>query len=314
MTALRAGDILSYSAGSTQTGPDGFRQINRSGLALTGIVNAHWPERLQAFAQRLPLVINAYPALVAIPSDGVLIDCYLSVKTASRALQLAAREDMPVMVLSQPLFLGQMLMHHLALGLPLPDAMIAVVGGYWMPQSLHRALAQRLRARGVEFSCLQGYGVAEVDAGMLWGADFDAHGRVLFRARGPDIDAQLLNGRLHLALKNADGSLRAAPFDTGDSAEFVPHAGSEGTDIVIAGSASRLGDDIRHELSSWTDADWSRRTGYVARTAHGVVFQLRANMAPEHPGSVEAIAEMPYHAFAAEYAASWLDKPRWGSA
>ena len=111
MSALRAGDILSYSAGSTQTGPDGFRQINRAGLALTGIVKAHWPERLLAFKDRLPLVINAYPAMVAIPSDGVLIDCYMSVKTASRALQLAARENMPVMLLSQPLFLGQLLMH-----------------------------------------------------------------------------------------------------------------------------------------------------------------------------------------------------------
>jgi len=311
MSTLRAGDILSYSAGSTQTGPDGFRQINRAGLALTGIVKAHWPDRLKTFGQRLPLVINAYPAMVAIPSDGVLIDCYMSVKTASRALQLAAREGMPAMVLSQPLFLGQMLVHHLDQELPLPDAMIAVVGGYWMPQSLHLALAQRLQVRGVHFSCLQGYGVAEVDAGMLWGADFDDQGRVRFRARGPDIDAQLIHGRLHLALKNADGSLRTDPFDTGDSAEFLPREGSEGNDIVIAGSAARLASDIREELSSWTATDWSRRTGYVARTAQGLVSQLRVGVMAD-AGS--ARLELGYYAFAAEYGATWLDKPRWGSA
>lgn len=311
MSALRAGDILSYSAGSTQTGPDGFRQINRAGLALTGIVKAHWPERLQAFGERLPLVINAYPAMVAIPSDGVLIDCYMSVKTASRALQLAAREGMPAMVLSQPLFLGQMLMHHLAQALPLPDAMIAVVGGYWMPQSLHHALAQGLEARGVQFSCLQGYGVAEVDAGMLWGADFDAQGRVLFRARGPDIDAQLLQGRLHLALKNADGSLRAAPFDTGDRAEFVNRVGSAASDIVIAGSDARLASDIRDELSRWTASDWSRRTGYVARTPQGLVAQLRLGAQAEL-GSTRP--ELGFYAFADRYGTSWLDKPRWGIA
>jgi hypothetical protein len=311
MSQLRAGYILSYSAGSTQTGPDGFRQINRAGLALTGIVKAHWPERLQAFGNRLPLVINAYPAMVAIPSDGVLIDCYMSVKTASRALQLAAREGMPAMVLSQPLFLGQMLMHHLDQALPLPDAMIAVVGGYWMPQSLHHALLQRLHARGVEFSCLQGYGVAEVDAGMLWGADFDDQGRVCFRARGPDIDAQLLHGRLHLALKDADGKLRAEPFDTGDSAELIPRAGSTETDIVISGSAARLAADIREELSSWNAADWSRRTGYVARTPQGLVLQLRVGVQVDL-GSQRP--ELTYHAFAAEHGTSWLDKPRWGAA
>ena len=309
MSGLRAGDILSYSAGSTQTGPDGFRQINRAGLTLTGIVKAHWPERLAAFGERLPLVINAYPAMVAIPSDGVLIDCYMSVKTASRALQLAAREGMPAMVLSQPLFLGQMLMHHLEQALPFPDAMIAVVGGYWMPQSLHLALAERLQARGVHFSCLQGCGVAEVDAGMLWGADFDAQGRVRFRARGPDIDAQLIQGRLHLALKAADGSLRAAPFDTGDSAEFVDRVGAAGIDVVISGSTARLAPDIRAELSNWNADDWRRRTGYVARSPLGLVLQLRAGVEVEVGG---ARTELAYHAFAAEYGVSWLDKPRWG--
>ena len=311
MSALRAGDILSYSAGSTQTGPDGFRQINRAGLALTGIVKAHWPERLQAFGERLPLVINAYPAMVAIPSDGVLIDCYMSVKTASRALQLAAREGMPAMVLSQPLFLGQMLMHHLEQALPLPDAMIAVVGGYWMPQSLHHALAQRLQSRGINYSCLQGYGVAEVDAGMLWGADFDQQGRVLFRARGPDIDARLIQGRLHLAIKNSDGSLRAAPFDTGDSAEFVARADSVGNDIVISGSAARLAADIRDELSQWSGSDWSRRTGYLARTAQGLVRQLRLGA---QPGPDNGQPELSYYGFAAAHGTSWLEKPRWGGA
>lgn len=309
MSQLRAGDILSYSAGSTQTGPDGFRQINRAGLALRGIVKAHWPERLQAFGERLPLVVNAYPAMVAIPSDGVLVDCYMSVKTASRALQLAAREGMPAMVLSQPLFLGQMLTHHLEQALPLPDAVIAVVGGYWMPQSLHHALEQQLRARGVQFSCLQGYGVAEVDAGMLWGADFDDLGRARFRARGPDVDARLLHGRLHLALKDADGNLRAEPFDTGDRAEFVPRAGSAGTDILISGSAARLAADIHEELSSWTETDWRRRTGYVARSAEGLVAQLRVGVAVDESS---ARPELAYHAFAAAYGVSWLDKPRWG--
>ena len=127
----------------------------------------------------------------------------------------------------------------------------------------------------------------------------------------PDIDAQLLNGRLHLALKNPDGSLRDQPFDTGDSAEFVARTGSEGTDIVIAGSAARLAPDIRAELSNWTSADWSRRTGYVARTPEGLVLQLRLGV-QAHPDSPQT--ELSFYGFAAAHGTSWLEKPRWGGA
>ena len=306
-----AGDILSYSAGSTQAGPDGFRKVNRAGLNLTAIVRSHWPDRLLPFRARPPLVINAYPALVALPSDGVLVDCYMSVRTASRALQLAAREQMPVIILSQPLFLGQLLTHYLSLNLALPDALIAVVGGYWLPPSLHAALATSLSQRDVQFACLQGYGVAEVEAGLLWAADLDAQGRARFRLRGPDVHAELRNGRLHLALKSPDGTLKAEPFDTGDAAEFAvtDRDGSGPVEVLISSSTARLASDIRAELTSWSAADWRRRTGYLARTATGLVAQLREGIVANNDG-----AELDYYQYAAAHRVSWLDKPRWGAA
>lgn len=307
MNDFCAGDILSYSAGSTQAGPDGFRKVNRAGLNLTAIVRAHWPDRLLPFRARLPLVINAYPALVALPSDGVLVDCYMSVRTASRALQLAAREQMPVIILSQPLFLGQLLMHYLSLNLALPDALIAVVGGYWLPPSLHAALAARLKEHEVQYACLQGYGVAEVEAGLLWAADLDAQGRARFRLRGPDVHAELRNDRLHLALKAPDGTLKAQPFDTGDSAEFAD--GSGPTEVLISSSTTRLANDIRAQLTGWSAEDWRRRTGYLARTATGLGAQLREGIVANNDG-----AELDYYQFAAAHRVSWLDKPRWGAA
>lgn len=297
---LSAGDLLSYSAGSTQTGPDGFRKVNRSGLSLTAVVKSHWPQLLQPFRERTPVVVNAYPATIGFPTDGVLVDCYLSTRTASRALQLAAREDMPAMLMCQSLFLAELLFRHAANGLRFPDAVIAIAGGYCTPRSLQQALTALLAEKGVPFTLLQGYGVAEVEAGMLWGVDYDAQGRVIYRRRGPDIHAELIDGRLHLALKNTQGELLNAPFDTGDSAVL------DGADVLISNARSRLSPEIMAELESWDMGAWRRRTGYVGRADGRLVFQLREGV----PASGDN--ELGYYLFGDRFGFSWLSKPQWG--
>jgi hypothetical protein len=297
---LTAGDLLSYSAGSTQTGPDGFRKVNRGGLSLTAIVRANWPHLLAPFGNRTPLVINAYPATIGFPTDGVMVDCYLSPRTASRALQLAAREDMPVILMCQSLFLAELLFRHVAQNLPLPNAVMAIAGGYCTPHSLHAALTQLLAARGIPFTLLQGYGVAEVEAGMLWGVDYDAQGRVIYRPRGPDIHAGIIDGRLHLALKDAQGTLLGAPFDTGDDAVIA------GNDILISNARSRLSPAVMQELESWDFDAWRRRTGYLGRSDGRLAFQLR-----EGEG-VQDEREVGHYLFGDRFGFSWLNKPRWG--
>jgi hypothetical protein len=298
--SLAPGEMLSYSAGSTQTGPDGFRKVNRAGLSLTAVVRAHWPELLAPFRERTPLVINAYPATVSIPTDGVLIDCYLSSRTASRALQLAAREDLPVILMCQPLFLAEMLCRHAQRRMAFPDSIIAIVGGYCTPLSLQRAMASLLAEQGVSFTLLQGYGVAEVEAGMLWGVDYDPQGRVRYLRRGPDIHAEIIQGRLHLALKDTRGELRNPPFDTGDAAEI------DGEEIRIRNAGSRLSPEVMAELERWRPGDWQRRTGYLGRGPEGLLFQLREGESPSRPD------ELGYYLFGDRFGFSWLDKPRWG--
>ncbi|HEY0913948.1 MAG TPA: hypothetical protein VGE22_03665 [Solimonas sp.] len=298
--ALSAGDLLSYSAGSTQTGPDGFRKVNRGGLSLTAIVRAHWPHLLAPFGGRTPLVINAYPATIGFPTDGAMVDCYLSPRTASRALQLAAREDMPVILMCQSLFLAELLFRHVAQGFALPNAVMAIAGGYCTPHSLHASLTQLLAAHGVPFTLLQGYGVAEVEAGMLWGVDYDAQGRVIYRPRGPDIHAQTIDGRLHLALKDASGKLLNEPFDTGDDATI------SGGDILISNARSRLTPAVMQELESWDLNAWRRRTGYLGRHDGSLLFQLREG---EQPADGR---ELGHYLFGDRFGFSWLNKPRWG--
>lgn len=80
---------------------------------------------------------------------------------------------------------------------------------------------------------------------------------------------------------------------------------------MISGSGARLATDIRDELSAWTAIDWSRRTGYVARTTKGLVLQLRLGVQPD---PANRPSELGYFAFMAEHGTSWLEKPRWGSA
>jgi hypothetical protein len=60
---LQPGDVLSYSAGSTRTGPEGFRKL-RAGKSLLGQAAARWPELLTAPGSRPVLFINAYPATI----------------------------------------------------------------------------------------------------------------------------------------------------------------------------------------------------------------------------------------------------------
>lgn len=300
MSAFDPGDMLSYSAGSTQTGPDGFRKVNRAGLPLLGLLRQLFPAVYAPFGTRLPLVLNAYPASVGFPTDGVLVDCYLSFRTASRALQLAAREGLPVLILGQSLFIAELLRRHQAQGFAWPDALIALVGGYYTPLSLECAVQSIVQPAGVSLGFVHGYGAAEVEAGMLLASERNPQGQLRYRARGADIHISTPSGRLHLALQNADGTLRSAPFDSGDSAR------ADGDGWIIENAGSRLSPQVLTALESWTEKDWSRRTGYLRRADGQLLMQLREGVLPE------GMDELAFYAYAERFGMSWLEKPKWG--
>lgn len=298
--AFAGGEMLSYSAGSTQTGPDGFRKVNRQGLPLCTLVRRLFPTTTAPFGERLPLVLNAYPASVGFPTDGLLVDCYLSFRTASRALQLAAREGLPVLILGQSLYVAELLLRHRAGGFAWPDALIALVGGYHTPLSLERAMQSWVAPLGVSLGFVHGYGAAEVEAGMLLASERNASGQLRYKPRGADIHISTPEGRLHLALQNAQGELLAAPFDSGDSAS------PDGDAWLITNAGSRLSPLVLAALESWTPEDWARRTGYVKRNGESIAIQLRESATPVADG------EQKFFAYAEANGMAWLEKPRWG--
>jgi len=300
MSAFHPGEMLSYSAGSTQTGPDGFRKVNRAGLPLLGLVRKLFPAVYAPFGARLPLVLNAYPASVGFPTDGVLVDCYLSFRTASRALQLAAREGMPCLMLGQSLFIAELLRRHQAQGFAWPVALIALVGGYYTPQGLEQTMQDWLRPAGVSLGFVHGYGVAEVEAGMLLASERNPAGDLHYRPRGEDIHISVREGRLHLALQDASGTLRAAPFDSGDRVR------ADGEGWIIENGTSRLHPEVRAAIDHWTGDDWARRTGYLRRQDGEMLMQLREGVAPAQDH------ELAFHRYAERFGMSWLDKPKWG--
>jgi hypothetical protein len=58
MSELKPGDILSYSSGSHDRGPYGFRTLHRGGN-LRALLENKWPSLFDGFGSRVPLVINA---------------------------------------------------------------------------------------------------------------------------------------------------------------------------------------------------------------------------------------------------------------
>jgi hypothetical protein len=256
-----------------------------------------WPDLVAALGERTPMVINAYPAALGNFDYAVYVDTYLSTNVASRALQLAARERRSTFLLGQPLFLAEILVRHRRAELPLPHLLVAVVGGYVCPASLESAIRLLVGAT-TQFEMLQGYGVAEVDAGLLIGRHRTADGEVIFEPRSDAIIECGNDGQLLLGISGRDGQPQIRGFNTGDFVEALPGGGYR-----IRNGETRLRREVVALLACWTETDWYRRTGYLNRV-DGVV-QLREGEEPK----VEK--ELKFHEFAARFGASWITKPVW---
>lgn len=294
---LAPGDVLSYSAGSTQHGPLGFRKL-RQRPGLFGAAVKRWPELGEAVGGRTLMFINAYPAAVGAMSSGITVDTYLSPRVMSRALQLGALAKQPVALCAQPLFLADALLAHVRAERALPDTLVVLVGGYVMPGSLERMLVSMLSGRVQRTLFLQGYGAAEVDAGCMMARERDDAGRLVYYPRD-DVEPELEDGALLLTLRGPEGEPLVERFRTGEHAERLPDGG------WALWNHERLHPIVLAELESWTNADWQRRTGYVRREGETVWIQLRQG---EQPTSER---ELDHWDFGRSYGFSWLDKPYW---
>ena len=297
MTQLAAGDILSYSSGSSQSGPWGFRRL-REGRKLLEPCAARWPHLIEALGQAAPLVINAYPASLGRFDFGISVDSYLNPKTVSRSLQLAAVEHRSAILIAQPLFLGELIERHLRAGFALPSQMIFAIGGYPLPESLERFIRERCLDRDAAATFVHFYGVAEVDAACLAATKRDTDGLLLYFPMGEDIETEIQSGQLLLSLRHSEDQ-PIDRFETGDA--FEEHRGALKLLQSNAAEPSALS-----RLETFTSKDWTRRTGYFAIDAEGLLIdQLRPGIQPASRG------ELTYHDYCSRIGSSWLDKPRW---
>lgn len=296
MFELAPGDVLSYSAGSTQTGPEGFRKLRARPGAL-GAAMQRWPDLGEVIAGRTIMFINAYPASLGTIEAGISVDTYLSPRVMSRALQLAAASDKPVVLCAQPLFLADALLAHVAAGRPLPDTLLLFVGGYVMPRSLAQMIDALLTPKLRHLRFLQGYGVAEVDAGCMISRERDEAGRLIFHPRD-DVEPELDGEQLLLSLRGPEGEVQVDRWHTGDSAERV----GEG---YVLWNHRRLHPSVHAAFESWSEADWHERTGYLRREDEVLWIQLRQGIEPRNDH------ELDYWEFARVHGFSWLDKPNW---
>jgi hypothetical protein len=276
--------------------------LSRRSGALKDVLERKWPRLFDGFGNRLPLVINAYPASLGRWDFGVSVDTYLSPSVGGRALELAHLEGMPVLLLGQPLFLAELLHHHLSSAeAGLPDTLLIGSGGYVAPQSLERALRGLCARRVDRFEMFHGYGVAEVDAACLLAVERNGLGQLVYEPRSDQVSVELGDeNELLLSLRDNDGNWIAERFATGDRGRKVDGG-------YVIWNDERLDPNVSRLLEGWTPADWQRRTGYLA---YGSTVRLQTRQGVE-PASEE---ECEFFDFARRYGQSWLVKPDWSLA
>lgn len=293
---LNAGDILSYSAGSTQTGPEGYRKQSVAS-AIFSETKKRWPSIIRKLGNEPPIIINAYPAFMGMVPEGITVDTYLSPRVFSRALQLAAIQDKPAIVIGQPLFVAQLLFDHLNACYPLPKCLHLWMGGYPLPNSLREALVETFEPQVDIFQIIEYYGVAEITAGALMSKDRDIFDRPIFHAR-KDVEVHLQEDRLSIALKDENGNLKTEFQQTGD------HAQPAGRGYLIW-NHDRFSPTILDQLECWTREDWKRCTGYIVKDGNDIWIQTREGQTPK--GS----CELNFHDFASQFGFNWSKKPNW---
>ena len=297
---LSPGDVLSYSAGSTQTGPEGFRKLVPGRRSMLDAAVARWPELGGFLGERPVLFINCYPATIGTFTPGITVDTYLSPRVFSRAFQLGRAADHPVILLGQPLFLADVLLRHAAAGLPFPETLMIWTGGYVMPRTLELMIVHLLDQHVERSVLLQYFGAAEVDAGCLMARDRTDDGDLIYLPRD-DVEVEADGENLLLSLRDPSGDgWRIHRFLTGDLTR--PHG--EGW---LIRNPRRLHPEVETEMESWSIEDWRRRTGYVRRDDGKIWIQLRED-ATVQPGSEK---ELDHYDFGRRFSFSWLAKPYW---
>lgn len=291
---LRAGDIVSFSAGSSAVLPLRYRSIRPAQDKLLSAA-AVFPELQESLRGTHPLIINAYPAALGLFPDAATCDTYLRPINFTRALVLAAEQAVPALVMAQPLAALHLVRMHAASGHATPPTLELALGGYYCPTGVERELRAVLEARGCRARVYHAYGAAEADVACLLGRREPDSPLIVYYPLAASHRAQVRDGRLWLCASECPD------VDTGDRATIRPDLG-----MVIENAPDRLAPRVRVHLDAWASSDWRRRTGYLRVSPEGIMAQLRVGETPIRPGELE------FHDFARATGMTWMEKPQWG--
>jgi len=291
---LRAGDVISFSAGQDAGDPRKFRCIHNSGEDRLANVVCHFP-KLASVLQTVPMIVNCYPAALGAFPSAAICDTYVRQSAFSRALDLCDLEEQTAIILGQPLAVANLLFHHMVNQGTMPQNAIICVGGYYCPSSLEKFIQRILEELECSSQFFHAYGMAEVDFAIFVGERVLPHGRVSYIHVAPHVLYQT-NGN-ELQLRRIDDDVF---HGTGDHGEF-----DENGRLAIR-SGRRLDSRIVELLESWTQEDWERKTGYLrCLPDESLRFQLRKGV------TTSSVSEVKFGAFQDEFEGSFLDKPDW---
>lgn len=288
--------ILSFSAGPTRPNDTGYRCVTAKSDDRLARFAVLFPELLPILRTQPLLIINAYPATTIVPQDVTYVETYLRPSTFARALRYAEARRLTPVVIAQPLAAAHCLLAAEHDSARLCPHLLFLLGGYPCPASLERWMSDKVAANGSQLFVRHLYGVAEVEAGILAGTR--SHNQdVIYRPFAAEFAAGP-NRRGQLVLHRADTAERV----TTDDFACLSERG-----MTIVPNPDRFSPLTLSHLETWTDDDWTCRTGYLSRRNGRWLHQLRESCL------IGADNEVEHYEFARDYGMSWLDKPNWES-
>ncbi len=285
---LRAGDVVSFSTTPGNSNHLGYRVLS---TALQLSKYQAMIELLGLQTNVVPFVINAAPAPMGSIPFAVSVDSYLNLDVIIHALRLCAAKTGVAIIVCHPLFALHIATSCKRLNMELPISLSFILGGYYCPVSAERYLLNTVRSCSSACSVLHSYGIADVDAAILVGKR-GQNDCISYKVVSNACTVQAVEGFLTIETEHGR-------FVPGDKAQ--QHEGQ----WLIDPDERRLSSAVREDLESWTDTEWSRRTGYVYSRSDGSIAQLRKGLQRDSPG------EMDYYDFARWTDMNWLHKPDW---
>ena len=179
MNKLNAGTELSYSAGRSIMDPYAYRVVRPSSGRISSVLSV-FPQLKDLFIDKPPLIISCYPASLGSFDNAIMVDTYLRPEAVTRALLLAARENLTAILAGQPLAIAEFLLGHIQSSFQLPRFLLFSLGGYFCPRSLEKFLVDLANDSGCKAAALYAYGVAEVEYGCMMGVERTELGEVIY--------------------------------------------------------------------------------------------------------------------------------------